>query len=121
MAASEASDSSVVAGNGFSAAVAAVVRAPPKDFMVVRQEWAAIRIQTAFRGLLVNGFRCFYSFPCPITQNLAQLSQKKKRNLNSVRICTTLSCLTRNARENVFGDCKFFKKKQKTKWKQGLR
>nr|CAN81630.1 hypothetical protein VITISV_000215 [Vitis vinifera] len=54
VAASEASDSSVVAGNGFSAAVAAVVRAPPKDFMVVRQEWAAIRIQTAFRGLLAR-------------------------------------------------------------------
>ena len=56
MAESEASDSSVAAGDGFSAAVAAVVRAHPKDFMVVRQEWAAIRIQTAFRGLLVNGF-----------------------------------------------------------------
>ncbi|KAB2625076.1 IQ-domain 6 [Pyrus ussuriensis x Pyrus communis] len=35
-------------------AVAAVVRAPPKDFRVVRQEWAAIRIQTAFRGFLAR-------------------------------------------------------------------
>ena len=56
MAASEESDSAVVAGDGFFAAVAVVARAHPKDFIVVRQEWAAIRIQTAFRGLLVNGF-----------------------------------------------------------------
>jgi predicted deacetylase len=41
--------------------MATVVRAPPKDFRVVRQEWAAIRIQTAFRGFLVNGF-LFYFF-----------------------------------------------------------
>lgn len=55
--ASEASEtSSSVAGDAFSAAVATVVRAPPKDFLVVRQEWAAIRIQTAFRGFLVNYF-----------------------------------------------------------------
>ncbi|CAN6582923.1 unnamed protein product [Malus baccata var. baccata] len=38
----------------YNAAVAAVVRAPPKDFRVVRQEWAAIRIQTAFRGFLAR-------------------------------------------------------------------
>ncbi|XP_051151556.1 protein IQ-DOMAIN 6-like [Andrographis paniculata] len=38
----------------FSAAVATVVRAPPKDFRVVKQEWAAIRIQTAFRGFLAR-------------------------------------------------------------------
>ncbi|KAI3454151.1 hypothetical protein Pfo_010814 [Paulownia fortunei] len=35
-------------------AMATVVRAPPKDFRVVRQEWAAIRIQTAFRGFLAR-------------------------------------------------------------------
>ncbi|XP_010242248.1 PREDICTED: protein IQ-DOMAIN 1-like [Nelumbo nucifera] len=52
-AASEASDSSSAA-DVFSAAVATVVRAPPKDFRVVRQEWAAIRIQTAFRGFLAR-------------------------------------------------------------------
>ncbi|XP_058068923.1 protein IQ-DOMAIN 6 [Magnolia sinica] len=52
-AASEASDSSSIA-DAFSAAVATVVRAPPKDFRVVRQEWAAIRIQTAFRGFLAR-------------------------------------------------------------------
>ncbi|KAK8477344.1 hypothetical protein V6N13_081441 [Hibiscus sabdariffa] len=47
---SESSPSS----DAFSAAMAAVVRAPPKDFRVVRQEWAAIRIQTAFRGFLAR-------------------------------------------------------------------
>ncbi|KAJ4952468.1 hypothetical protein NE237_029300 [Protea cynaroides] len=50
---SETSDSSSVT-DAFSAAVATVVRAPPKDFKVVREEWAAIRIQTAFRGFLAR-------------------------------------------------------------------
>ncbi|EEF46087.1 protein IQ-DOMAIN 6 [Ricinus communis] len=52
-AASEASGSSPLT-DAFSAAMATVVRAPPKDFRVVRQEWAAIRIQTAFRGFLAR-------------------------------------------------------------------
>ena len=47
-AASKASDSLVVAGDGYSAAVAAIVQAQPKDFMVVHQEWTTIRIQTTF-------------------------------------------------------------------------
>lgn len=51
---SEGSDSSP--SNAYTAAVATVVRAPPKNFRAVRQEWAAIRIQTAFRGFLVHGF-----------------------------------------------------------------
>ncbi|KAI7981536.1 Protein IQ-DOMAIN 31 [Camellia lanceoleosa] len=38
----------------FSAAVAIVVRATTKDFMVVTQEWAAIRIQTMFRASLAR-------------------------------------------------------------------
>lgn len=46
----------------YSAAVATVLRAPPKDFKAVRQEWAAIRIQTAFRGFLVS----FKAFVCLI-------------------------------------------------------
>ncbi|TKW13961.1 hypothetical protein SEVIR_5G135300v4 [Setaria viridis] len=56
-AASEASDdtSSVAApADPFTAAVATVARAPARDFMAVRQEWAAIRIQTAFRGFLAR-------------------------------------------------------------------
>ncbi|KAK6911914.1 IQ motif, EF-hand binding site, partial [Dillenia turbinata] len=55
---SEASDCSsslsLYAADGFSAAMAAVVRAPPKDFMMVKKEWAAIHIQTAFRGFLAK-------------------------------------------------------------------
>ncbi|CAL9767390.1 unnamed protein product [Musa acuminata subsp. burmannicoides] len=51
--ASEASDVSSLA-DAFTAAVATVVRAPPKDFKVVSQEWAAIRIQTAFRAFLAR-------------------------------------------------------------------
>ncbi|CAH8341859.1 unnamed protein product [Eruca vesicaria subsp. sativa] len=38
----------------YSAAVATVLRAPPKDFKAVREEWASIRIQTAFRGFLAR-------------------------------------------------------------------
>nr|CAB3475902.1 unnamed protein product [Digitaria exilis] len=56
-AASEASDdaSSVAAPTDpFTAAVATVARAPARDFMAVRQEWASIRIQTAFRGFLAR-------------------------------------------------------------------
>lgn len=58
--ASDGSDSSsVISSDPFSAAVATVVRAQPKDFKAVRQEWAAIRIQTAFRGFLVIFFYDF--------------------------------------------------------------
>nr|XP_023885151.1 protein IQ-DOMAIN 1-like isoform X3 [Quercus suber]XP_023885152.1 protein IQ-DOMAIN 1-like isoform X4 [Quercus suber] len=42
------------ASDSFNAAMAAVVRAPPKNFMVIKQEWAAIRIQTVFRGFLAR-------------------------------------------------------------------
>ncbi|KAL5771443.1 hypothetical protein ACOSP7_015597 [Xanthoceras sorbifolium] len=52
-AASEGSDSSPRT-DAFTAAMAKVVRAPHKDFRVVRQEWAAIRIQTAFRAFLAR-------------------------------------------------------------------
>ncbi|GFZ08515.1 hypothetical protein Acr_20g0003230 [Actinidia rufa] len=53
-AASDVSGSSPVANDAFLAAMATMVQAPPKDFMVVRQEWATIRIQTAFRGFLAR-------------------------------------------------------------------
>ena len=49
-----ASVASFVAGDSFAAAMATVARAPPKDFKAVKQEWAAIRIQAVFRGLLVR-------------------------------------------------------------------
>ncbi|PIN20664.1 hypothetical protein CDL12_06645 [Handroanthus impetiginosus] len=37
-----------------AAAVAALAKASPKDFMVVRREWAAVRIQTIFRAFLAR-------------------------------------------------------------------
>lgn len=52
---SDGCDSSTAIADAYTAAVATVVRAPPKNFRVVREEWAAIRIQTAFRGFLVIG------------------------------------------------------------------
>ena len=61
-----ASDTSSVA-DGFSSVVAAVARAPLKDFKVVKQEWAAIRIQTAFRGFLVSEsfkIESFFLYTC---------------------------------------------------------
>lgn len=60
-----ASDTSSVA-DGFSTAVAAVARAPLKDFKMVKQEWAAIRIQTAFRGFLVTQKRPLFYLQNPI-------------------------------------------------------
>ncbi|KAI8544621.1 hypothetical protein RHMOL_Rhmol08G0311000 [Rhododendron molle] len=52
---SEASDSSSSGvDSAFYAAVATVVRAQTKDFVVVRREWAAIRIQTMFRAFLAR-------------------------------------------------------------------
>ncbi|KAJ1442821.1 IQ motif, EF-hand binding site [Sesbania bispinosa] len=51
---SEGSYSPSVAADAFTAAVATVVRAPPKDFKLLRQEWAATRIQTAFRAFLAR-------------------------------------------------------------------
>ncbi|CAJ1950924.1 unnamed protein product [Sphenostylis stenocarpa] len=44
----------VVDDGAFAAALAAVVRTPLKDFMVIKQEWAAIRIQAVFRGFLAR-------------------------------------------------------------------
>ncbi|XP_021720514.1 protein IQ-DOMAIN 1-like [Chenopodium quinoa] len=54
---SEPSDFTSTAGGGdarINAAMAAVIRAPSKNFLFVRQEWAAIRIQTAFRAFLAK-------------------------------------------------------------------
>lgn len=54
LAESEVSESSSnVFDSEMAAAVATVVRAPHKDFMFVRQEWAAVRIQSMFRAFLV--------------------------------------------------------------------
>lgn len=51
MAESEGSDTSSGVFEGSMAA--AVVRAPHKDFALLRREWAATRIQTIFRAFLV--------------------------------------------------------------------
>ncbi|KAL5228179.1 hypothetical protein ABZP36_016444 [Zizania latifolia] len=40
--------------DALSSVVAAVVRAPPRDFRLIGQEWAAVRIQTAFRAFLAR-------------------------------------------------------------------
>ncbi|KAK1666685.1 hypothetical protein QYE76_054844 [Lolium multiflorum] len=54
-AASEVSEtSSSAAADALSSVVAAVVRATPRDFRAIRHEWAALRIQTAFRGFLAR-------------------------------------------------------------------
>ncbi|KAK7383337.1 hypothetical protein VNO78_29014 [Psophocarpus tetragonolobus] len=47
-------DCDSVASDSFTAAVATVVRAQPKDFKLLKQEWAATRIQTAFRAFLAR-------------------------------------------------------------------
>uniref|UniRef100_A0A0A9GDD8 DUF4005 domain-containing protein n=1 Tax=Arundo donax TaxID=35708 RepID=A0A0A9GDD8_ARUDO len=52
--ASEAPSEASFGADALSSVVAAVVRAPPRDFSVIRQEWAAVRIQTAFRAFLAR-------------------------------------------------------------------
>ncbi|KAM3379183.1 protein IQ-DOMAIN 8 isoform X7 [Capsicum galapagoense] len=46
------SESSFLSDTALAAAMATVVRAPHKDLVVVKKEWAALRIQTAFQGFL---------------------------------------------------------------------
>ncbi|KAK6128051.1 hypothetical protein DH2020_038215 [Rehmannia glutinosa] len=46
--------SSYVFDAEMAAAVAALAKASPKDFMAVRREWAAVRIQTIFRAFLAR-------------------------------------------------------------------
>ncbi|KAF6997159.1 hypothetical protein CFC21_013415 [Triticum aestivum] len=62
--------STTSSASALGSVVAAAARAPPRDFRVIRQEWAAVRIQAAFRALLVSGNRradcsmvsCYYVF-----------------------------------------------------------
>lgn len=99
-AASEGSDSPRVA-DAFTAAMATVVRAPPRDFRVVRQEWAAIRIQTAFRGFLVIwGFFSFsvpfcvlslcLAFFCLVLRPMTERKQRKVKYL-TFYICISMT------------------------------
>jgi len=41
------------ADEAFTTAMAALIRAPPRDFLMVKREWASTRIQAAFRAFLV--------------------------------------------------------------------
>ncbi|KAL2534050.1 IQ-domain 8 [Abeliophyllum distichum] len=50
----ESESSSYLFDGEMAAAVAALAKASPKDFMVVRREWAAVRIQTIFRAFLAK-------------------------------------------------------------------
>ncbi|VFQ65474.1 unnamed protein product [Cuscuta campestris] len=51
---SEESESSFMSDGAFAAAMATLVRAPHKNFLMVKQEWAAVRIQTFFRAFLAK-------------------------------------------------------------------
>ncbi|KAM7254421.1 hypothetical protein ACFE04_003801 [Oxalis oulophora] len=51
---SDFSSSVLVNTEAFTAAMATMMRARPKDFLAVKQEWAAIRIQTVFRAFLAR-------------------------------------------------------------------
>ncbi|XP_024008501.1 protein IQ-DOMAIN 1 isoform X2 [Eutrema salsugineum] len=42
------------ADEAFTVAMAALIRAPPKDFLLVKREWASTRIQAAFRAFLAR-------------------------------------------------------------------
>lgn len=44
---------SVASDSSYVAAMAAMAQASARDFKLIRQEWAVIRIQTAFRAFLV--------------------------------------------------------------------
>ncbi|KAK4479559.1 hypothetical protein RD792_015077 [Penstemon davidsonii] len=48
------SSSYVFDGEITAAAVSALAKASPKDFMAIRREWAALRIQTIFRAFLAR-------------------------------------------------------------------
>lgn len=43
-----------VSDSSLTSAVAVLVQAPPKDIIIIKQEWAAIRIQALFRAFLVT-------------------------------------------------------------------
>ncbi|KAL9856787.1 putative IQ motif, EF-hand binding, P-loop containing nucleoside triphosphate hydrolase [Arabidopsis thaliana] len=42
------------ADEAFTTAMAALIRAPPRDFLMVKREWASTRIQAAFRAFLAR-------------------------------------------------------------------
>lgn len=48
--------------DALAAAMATLVRTQPKNFIVIKKQWAAIRIQAVFRGFLVSGSLSFCYF-----------------------------------------------------------
>ncbi|XP_051115566.1 protein IQ-DOMAIN 8-like [Andrographis paniculata] len=50
----DASEASYALDSEMAAAMAALSKATPKDFMAVRREWAAVRIQAVFRSFLAR-------------------------------------------------------------------
>uniref|UniRef100_A0A3Q7IH64 Myb/SANT-like domain-containing protein n=1 Tax=Solanum lycopersicum TaxID=4081 RepID=A0A3Q7IH64_SOLLC len=69
--------------DAYTATIAAVVRAPPKDFKAVREEWAAIRIQTTFRG--------FFVFPSDFLFFSFILGNLEERHFNSLLVLILIS------------------------------
>ena len=86
---SEGSDCSSMNNDTYTAVLAAVVRAPPndfkavRDFKVVREEWAAIRIQTTFRG--------FFVFPSDFLFFSFILGNLEERHFNSLLVLILIS------------------------------
>ncbi|KAL8139836.1 hypothetical protein V2J09_005857 [Rumex salicifolius] len=85
VAASEPSDLPLV-DDVYNAAMATVIRATPKNFRIIRQEWAAIRIQTAFRALLAR--RAFRAL-----KSLVRLQAIVRGRLVRKQAAMTLKCM----------------------------
>ncbi|KAF9618804.1 hypothetical protein IFM89_002672 [Coptis chinensis] len=82
-----------------------VVRAPPKNFRVVRQEWAAIRIQTAFRGFLIDGW-LDYDGMCVVEVHRSRFTVSVDVLLVSVTKCSLIGEKI-ETRENLKNSCAF--------------
>ncbi|KAL5202930.1 hypothetical protein ABZP36_013882 [Zizania latifolia] len=80
--ASEASSSA----DAFSLVVAAVVRAPPREFRVIRKEWAAVRIQAVFLAFLAR--RALQAL-----RGIVRLQALMRARLVRRQLAVTLKCM----------------------------